>query len=256
MYRRVSNRTRLSHEVADQVKALIRAEKLKPGDKLPNETRLGELFGVSRPTVREAVNSLASQNIIEIRRGRGTFVSENPGITSDPLGLDFLAERDLPSSLTEVRLLIEPGVARLAAQRATEADLEALQRLVDDMRTITDQHEVWMKQELAFHRGIAQATGNPVIMRIVPIILEAIVKTLRYAPRTADDHRQALLEHSAILQSLRRHSSQAAAQAARRHLQNSYQRTLSIGAGRPQARQAQPAELPRRERSRRKRSSE
>lgn len=236
MYRRVSAGSRLSHEIAGQLKALIRAEKLRPGDKLPNETRLGELFGVSRPTVREAIKSLASQNIIEIRRGRGTFVSETPGISSDPLGLEFLAEVDLPASLTEVRLLIEPGVARLAAQRATDSDLQALQQLVEDMKSITDQHEVWMARELAFHRGIAQATGNPVIMRIVPVILEAIVKTLSYAPRSAEDHRQALLEHSAILQALLRRSPNSAAQAAERHLQASYQRTVSIGAGRPPAR--------------------
>ena len=76
MYRKIKNQSRLSHEVAGQIKELIRKEKLKPGDKLPNEMQLAELFGVSRPTIREAAKSLVSQNIIKILRGKGTFVSE------------------------------------------------------------------------------------------------------------------------------------------------------------------------------------
>ena len=123
MYRRIKNQNRLSDEVANRIKELIRKEKLRPGNKLPNEMQLAELFGVSRPTIREAVKSLVSQNIIMILRGKGSFVSETPGIASDPLGLDFLIDDDLHLALIEVRLLIEPGVARLAAEGGTPADI-------------------------------------------------------------------------------------------------------------------------------------
>ncbi len=92
MYRRIKNQNRLSDEVANRIKELILKKKLRPGNKLPNEMQLAELFGVSRPTIREAVKSLVSQNIIMILRGKGTFVSETPGIASDPLGLDFLID--------------------------------------------------------------------------------------------------------------------------------------------------------------------
>ncbi len=71
MYKKLSRENRLSYEVADHIKALIKSEKLKAGDKLPNEMQLAELFGVSRPTVREAVKSLVSRNIIRIERGKG-----------------------------------------------------------------------------------------------------------------------------------------------------------------------------------------
>jgi GntR family transcriptional repressor for pyruvate dehydrogenase complex len=229
VYKKLSSQSRLSHEVADHIKALIRSEKLKAGDKLPNEMQLAESFGVSRPTVREAVKSLVSKNIIEIVRGKGTFVAQNPGISSDPLGLDFLTDRDLPLSLIEARQIIEPEVARLAAQRAKAADIQKLERLVGEMKGIVTRDATWLQVEQEFHSSIAKATQNPVIMRLVPVILEAIVKTLRYAPRTSEDHRQAFREHSKILSVIRARSPEKAYQAMRQHLEASYRRTISIG---------------------------
>jgi GntR family transcriptional repressor for pyruvate dehydrogenase complex len=227
MNRRISTERHLSLEVANRIKELIRKEKLKPGDKLPNEMQFAGLFGVSRPTVREAVKSLVSQNIIEIQRGKGTFVSQTPGIASDPLGLDFLADDDLHLYLIEVRLLIEPGVARLAAERGSPADISRIEKFLQEMKTIVDRHEVNMRTELEFHRSIAEATENPVIMRLVPIIMDSIIKTYRDAPRTSEDHRQALVEHTQIFDAIKtRHKAEAYA-AMERHLQNSYRRTLS-----------------------------
>ncbi|UCB46074.1 MAG: FadR family transcriptional regulator [Spirochaetota bacterium] len=227
MYKKISNQKRLSHEVANQIKTLIRNEKLKPGDKLPNEMELTKLFGVSRSTVREAVKSLISQNIIEIIRGRGTFVSQNPGISSDPLGLDFVLDEDLHLSLIEVRLIIEPAVARLAAERGTPLDIERIGRFIHEMEDIVGRHEVGIGTELEFHRSIAEATENPVIMRIIPVIMDAIVKTYSDAPRTSDEHRQALLEHIKIYEGIKERDPEKAFQAMRRHIENSYQRTIS-----------------------------
>ena len=206
---------------------MIRKEKLKPGDKLPNEMQLAELFGVSRPTVREAVKSLVSQNIIEIQRGKGTFVSQTPGIANDPLGLDFVVDEDLHLSLIEVRLLIEPGVARLAAERGTPADIDRIGEYLHEMKNIVDRHEVGVGTELEFHRSIAEATENTVIMRLVPIIMDAIIRTYRDAPRTSEDHRQALIEHTEIFNTIKSRDKAAAYTAMERHLQKSYRRTLS-----------------------------
>ena len=227
MYRRIKNHSRLSHEVANQIKELIRKEKLRPGNKLPNEMQLSGLFGVSRPTIREAVKSLVSQNIIEILRGKGTFVSETPGITSDPLGLDFLIDDDLHLALIEARLLIEPGVARLAAERGTPAYIGRIGKYIQEMEDIVGRHEVGMGTELEFHRSIAEATENPVIMRIVPIIMDAIIKTYRDAPRTSEDHRQALLEHTAVFTAINSRDKEGAYMTMHQHLENSYRRTLS-----------------------------
>ena len=187
MYKKIENQHRLSHQVAERIRGLIRDEKLKPGDKLPNEIELTRLFGVSRPTVREAVKALVSRNIIEILRGRGTFVSSTPGITSDPLGLYFINSGDLHLSLIEARLLLEPPVARLAAEKGEAEDIERIGLHVQEMADIVTRREVGMSIELEFHRSIAEATKNPVIMRIVPIIMDSIVKTYKDAPRTLVD---------------------------------------------------------------------
>jgi DNA-binding FadR family transcriptional regulator len=182
MYTNLSSEKQRSQEVASHIKELIRDEKLKPGEKLPNELELCALFSVSRPTVREAVKALVSQGIIEIRRGKGTYVSQEPGIAEDPLGLDFITTPNLRLTLIEARLIIEPGAARLAAQKADDNDIAKIAASVKAMEEVVYQHKVEIHTELDFHRSIAEATRNPVIMRIIPIIMESIVKTYRDAP--------------------------------------------------------------------------
>jgi len=243
MYRKLTRPSRLSSEMAAQIRALIRDKRLRPDDKLPSETHLAELFGVSRPTVREAVKSLVSQNVISIARGRGTYVSRDPGFAADPLGLDFLGRGDLPHSLAEVRGIIEPGVARLAAERAGPEDVAALERLVGRMAEVASTGEAWIDLEVDFHRGVARATSNPVIMRIVPVVLEAIVKSLELSPRTPEDHRQALKEHSGILAAIREHNPDRAYLVMDEHLKASQRRTVAISMRRRRASKARsPAE--------------
>ncbi|MBN2545920.1 MAG: FadR family transcriptional regulator [Spirochaetes bacterium] len=231
MYIKVKNKGNLSLLVSDQIKQLIQKEKFKPGDKLPNEIQLTELFGVSRPTIREAIKILASQNIIEIISGKGTFVTQNPGISSDPLGLAFIDDKNLIYSLIEVRLIIEPQVAKLAAQHASDKEINKLQKVINDMKKIMKlkDDDAWIKSEFEFHKSISYATKNPVIMRIVPIIHESIIKTLKYAPRTPFDHKNAIIEHSKILQAIIDKDAEKSMQTMQQHLENSYRRTVIIG---------------------------
>ncbi len=236
MYRKLTVSSHLSLKAADHIKSLIRTRKLKAGDKLPNEMQLAALFGVSRPTVREAIKSLVSQNIVEIVRGKGTFVQTNPGMASDPLGLDFLPERELPLSLMEARRMLEPEVARLAAERADAADVKKLEGLLSAMEDVMTHDEEWEAAELEFHGAIARATRNPVIMRIMPVIVEAIVKTVRVAPRAAEDRRKAIREHGRILKAVRERDPGAAYEAMRAHMEASFTRTVVKSAGRPQPR--------------------
>ena len=98
---------------------------------------------------------------------------------------------------------------------------------VGDYMGITGDGKVGIGTELEFHRSIAEATENPVIMRIVPVIMDAIVKTYSDAPRTSDDHRQALLEHIKIYEGIKERDPANAFQAMSQHLENSYQRTMS-----------------------------
>jgi len=227
MYTNLSTGKRRSQEVATHIKELIRSEMLKPGEKLPNELELCGLFSVSRPTIREAAKTLVSQGILEIRRGKGTYVSQTPGIAEDPLGLDFIMSPNLRLSLIQARLIIEPGVARLASQMADDEAISKIEESVRDMEAIVDRHKVGMDAELRFHRSIAEATRNPVIIRIVPIIMDSIVKTYKDAPRTSEDHRHAFEEHVAIYEAISSRNPAGSFSAMQRHLDASYRRTIA-----------------------------
>ena len=227
MYTNLSSEKQRSQEVAAHIKELIRNEKLKPGDKLPNELELCGLFSVSRPTIREAAKTLVSQGILEIRRGRGTYVSQMPGIAEDPLGLDFIMSPNLRLSLIQARLVIEPGVASLAAQLADDQDIVKILASVHDMEEIVNQHKVGIDIELNFHRSIAEATKNPVIIRLVPIIMDSIVKTYADTPRTSEDHRHALEEHRTIYEAIAARDPEKSYAAMQHHLNSSYMRTIA-----------------------------
>ncbi len=227
MYTNLSSEKQRSQEVAAHIKELIRDEKLKPGDKLPNELELCGLFSVSRPTIREAAKTLVSQGVLEIRRGRGTYVSQMPGIAEDPLGLDFIMSPNLRLALIQARLVIEPGVASLAAQMADDQDIVKISASIRDMEEIVNQHKVGIDVELNFHRSIAEATKNPVIIRLVPIIMDSIVKTYTDTPRTSEDHRHAFEEHRMIYEAIAARDPEKSYAAMQHHLNSSYMRTIA-----------------------------
>lgn len=226
MYKKMSTDRRLSEQVADFIRLLIRNAHLKPGDKIPSELELGRLFGVSRPTIRQAVSALVTQNVLSIQRGRGTFVTETPGLSDDPFGLDLALPTNQRLALIEARLAIEPGVARLAAENRTDEDVEKIDTCLKNMDTVVRDHRFSMTIELEFHRGIAEATRNPIIIRIVPIILDSILKAYADYNPTADDHGIAFPEHIAIFEAIRDRDADGAQLAMQRHVENSYRRSI------------------------------
>ncbi|WP_411848949.1 FadR/GntR family transcriptional regulator [Vagococcus salmoninarum] len=115
----------LSERVADDIQEMIISQKYLVGERLANEFELAEELKVGRNTIREAIKLLASKNIVEIRRGKGTFVSERPGLIDDPLGLSFLSNQAfLSADLLEVRQIIEPAIAKLAARNRTSENID------------------------------------------------------------------------------------------------------------------------------------
>ena len=136
---------------AQKVKTMIIQREMKPGDRLPTEKELADLFGVSRSTLREAMKFLRAENVVVIRQGSGTFVSAGTGIGEDPLGLHFTNQEKLIQNLFETRMLIEPQIAGLACQRATPQDVRNLQLLVTEM----DRSEVNRS-----HAGICKAIAE------------------------------------------------------------------------------------------------
>ena len=156
----------LPERVAEQIISLIADRALKTGDKLPNEFDMAQQLSVGRGTIREAVKILVSRNILEIRRGCGTFVCENPGVVDDPLGFAFVDDKKrLGLDLCEVRMIIEPEIAALAAERAVPEEIEELQRIQDEVKELCDKEEPHMHKDIEFHEMLAKMSKNRIPKR-------------------------------------------------------------------------------------------
>lgn len=164
----------LPASTAQEIKKMIIQKEMKPNDRLPSEKELMEMFGISRSTLREAMKLLRAENVIDIKRGNGTFVSATTGVGEDPLGLHFTNQHYLVSNLLEARLLIEPQIAVLAVQRAEEENIKVLAEIIEKMKSAEVNDQLAAELDIRFHTAIAECTQNDVLIRIVPIINESI----------------------------------------------------------------------------------
>jgi DNA-binding FadR family transcriptional regulator len=157
--------------LADQIIQLIVEEKMKPGDKLPSEAELIKVLEVGRSTLREAIKILISKNIVQIKRGKGTFVSENMGVTEDPLGFAFIQDKKkLLLDILDVRYMIEPPIARTAAKMATEEEIAYMGALCDQVEQMILRGENHLQKDVELHTQIARSSRNLVISKLLPII--------------------------------------------------------------------------------------
>ncbi len=210
----------LSEKVAANIKELIVKNQYKPGNKLPNEMELATQLNVSRSTVREAIKILMSKNILFIKRGRGTYVCERPGVATDPLGVTFMNKKDLLLYLFETRLLIEPGIAELAGIRATEKNLEDLEGVFKEIVSNVNEGRNHTEADTHFHNIIAKSTQNPILQNILPIINDSIKEgylETRDIPESGD---KVIKDHRNILQAIKKRDSSLARTYMSEHIQN------------------------------------
>lgn len=165
----------LSSQVEEQLMTYIQHEPVQVGRKLPNEFELAGMFGVGRSTVREAVKGLASKGVLEVRRGDGTYVLKT-NVEADPLGLSKLDDKyKLALELFDVRLMLEPDIAALAAQNATPEDLQQLVRLCDETEALYRGGKNHIPRDIEFHTCIARCSRNRVVEMLVPVINGAVM---------------------------------------------------------------------------------
>lgn len=170
-----NNKKLLPEQVSEQIIRLITDRQLKAGDKLPNEFDMAQQLSVGRGTIREAIKILVSRNIVEIRRGCGTFVCDHPGMIDDPLGFRFMKDKGkLALDLCEVRMIIEPEIAALAAERATEEEIEELEKVAKEVEVLCEQELQHMEKDIEFHGLIAKCSKNTVMPNIIPVIQSGI----------------------------------------------------------------------------------
>lgn len=178
----------LAEQVADGIMNLIQETPYKAGDKLPTEKELCERTGAGRNTVREALKILASRNVLEIRQGAGTFVSEKQGIPDDPLGFSMVNDHvKLTRDLLQVRIMLEPQIAALAAQCAKEHEIKELEEILEEMEAAMKKREDYSELDTKFHTKIAQCTHNIVMENLLPVIGKGVAVFAREVAQTEYD---------------------------------------------------------------------
>ena len=213
------NKKLLSQETAERIVDYIREVPLNPGDQIPNELELSKKLLVARSTVREAVKILISKNILYIRRGVGTFVSDKPGFIDDPWGLRFmLSDVEIAVQLLELRIIIEPEMARLAAERATAEEIETLKECCNRTEDKIFSGEDHSNEDMQFHLAIANASHNTVAASILRQVFAQSI------PLQTSLSRNSLLKetietHTLITESIEAHNGEAAFRNMKNHLE-------------------------------------
>jgi DNA-binding FadR family transcriptional regulator len=171
----VAGEASLTEQVAQKISGMIADHHLQIGNKLPNEFKLAEFLNVGRGTVREAIKLLVSRNVLVIQRGKGTFVTNNPGVVNDPLGFEYIQNKfKLALDLLEIRLIVEPELASMAATRGSEDDFAEISQLCDRVQSLIQNSLPYEKEDMALHTRIARSTQNHVAPHLIPIICQSI----------------------------------------------------------------------------------
>ncbi len=208
----------LSQSIADNILSMITIEKrFSVGDKLPNELNLSEELGVSRTTLREAIRTLVAYDILEIRRGKGTFVTEKA--LKQPQELEQLSAMKVNAKdLYEMRLIFEPEAAYFAAMRGTDTEIK---RILDYGKKI--EHKIKngedrTKEEHAFHKAIAQATHNEFMNKLMPILYQAISKGVVLSSQSDKAINDTVGDHKMIMEFLEQRNAEGARSAMKIHI--------------------------------------
>lgn len=208
----------LSQSVADNILSMITIEKrFSVGDKLPNELDLSEELNVSRTTLREAIRILVALDILEIQRGKGTYVKENA----------FKKQQDLEQlsnikvnarDLYEMRLIFEPEAAYYAALRATDSEIKRILEFGKKVEKEISNHQDRTDDEHSFHKAIAQATHNEFMNKLMPILYQAISKGVYLSLHSDKAIEDTINDHRMIMEFLEQRN----AEGAQKCYENSY----------------------------------
>lgn len=163
-------------DVAEEMIAMIHSD-YPPGSKIPTEPQLSEAFGVSRTTIRAAVQSLVSRNILEIRRGDGTYVTDKPGFSTEAFGFEFMNPNTISQDIGEVSVIMQPEAAALAAQRASESDLKKLRKAIDRLDAAWEKYRYdeidyhgLRTIDAEFHNAVMKASHNQLFSRLADVM--------------------------------------------------------------------------------------
>ncbi len=218
-----TSRAQIADGIAEQIRRMILDSIIPSGERLPTESELMKRFGVSRSSVREAIKILQTEHIVEIRRGKGTYVTENRGVGADPLGLRFSeqTQNEILGNLMEARALIEPEIAYTAAMRRTDQQVKDMEALLDEMDSVHLRGEDYTPYDCRFHAMIAECTQNKVFSRLIPIINDSITAAVAHTVHVAGSYQRGARCHRLLLESINLGNPDAAKEAAQKHIKQS-----------------------------------
>jgi DNA-binding FadR family transcriptional regulator len=219
-------RRKLCDEIAERLMARIRDGALAPGEPLPSERELMDLYGVGRPSVREALQALEHAGIVEISHGERARVavpSAEALVAQVARGAHHLL-RVQPETLPHVRdarVLLEVGTARRAAERATPDDVRALRARLDAQRVVRERQDAFVAADMAFHRELARISGNPIFPALVEALFDWARTEYRALVRAPGAEALTLEEHGRLVAAIEAGDADAAEAAMRAHLTRS-----------------------------------
>src|SRR6202166_511917 len=232
MYRTVKT-SRLFEQIVQQVEDSILSGQLKPGDQLPADRELAQRFGVSRTAVREAVKTLRERGLVEAYSGRGTFVTNG---TSQAIrqSLDLMIrinKQEGSAHLAALRLVLEPDIAALAAQKIEDQLLVTMSEAVATMDRSLRDPDAYVEADLDFHLALAEAAGNPLILSLLDSIVGLLREQRSRIFNVKGGPERGQFHHKRILAAVEQRDSEAAREAMRAHLQQVLADSSSLGNG-------------------------
>ncbi len=207
--------------VVERISKVIRERNMTAGDRLPGEHELVEQLQVSRSVLREALARLQSMGLVDIQRGRGTFVGSRTSL-ANCVQLLRSAVTISPQELrayTELRSALEVQAARHAAERATEADINGLALLLEKLDDSELPYPEALELDFQFHRKLIDIAGNPLIQNLIEVIYEFVLTQMARTTPSQHDNQPGRRLHRAILKAINDHNPEAAAAAMHAHMQ-------------------------------------
>jgi GntR family transcriptional repressor for pyruvate dehydrogenase complex len=213
--------SRLYEQIIEQIEGSILAGELKAGDQLPAERELAQRFGVSRTAVREAVKALREKGLVEAYSGRGTFITNG---TSQAIrqSLDLMIKIGQPDGCThlaEVRLILEPEIAALAATRVETQHLAAMREAIAVMDGSRQDPDAYIEADLDFHLALAEAAANPLILSLLDSIVGLLREQRLRIFNVDGGPERGQFHHKRILEAIEARDAEKAREAMRAHLQ-------------------------------------
>jgi GntR family transcriptional repressor for pyruvate dehydrogenase complex len=220
MYREIQVE-RLYEKIVEQIEASILRGDLHPGDKLPPERELSRQFGVSRTAVREAMKALTQKGLVEVQLGKGTFVTNGTSqAMRNSLGLVLkMGLEEGYTSLVEVREILEPEIAALAAQRARQEQISTMREAVAVMERSLDDIDTFIEADLDFHLALAEGSQNPIILLLLDTLVDLLRGLRTQIAQVEGGMARAQQHHKLILAAVEGRDPQAARSAMNAHMQ-------------------------------------